>query len=169
MNVVADSSPLMVLSKIGYLDLVKTLYSRLYISEEVYAEVVMAGAGMPGAAQVAKADWIEVQPLVNHAALPEAEKRYRLGRGEVSTVLLAKEINAEIAIIDDLRARRFALNEGIAVRGSIGILELLYRRGHLADLRGAFLDLLVHSAYIDRALLTERLQALGLPSLASGA
>ena len=168
MNVVADSSPLIVLSKIGCFDLVKTLYPRLYISEEVYGEVVVVGAGMPGAAQVATADWIEVKALGNRAALAAAETKYRLGSGEVSTVLLAKEIDAGIAIIDDLRARRLALNEGIAVRGSVGILELLYCRGHLPDLRGAFRDLLAHSAYIDRGLLEERLQALGLPSLTSG-
>jgi predicted nucleic acid-binding protein len=165
--VVADSSPLIVLAKIGCLDLVKIPYPRLYISEEVYAEVVVAGAGMPGAAQVAKAGWIEVKPLANPVALHEAEIKYRLGPGEVSTVLLAKEINAEIALLDDLRARRLALNEGVAVRGSVGILELLYRGGHLPDLRSAFLDLLAHSAYIDRPLLEERLRALSLPPLES--
>jgi predicted nucleic acid-binding protein len=62
--VVADSSPLIALAKIGCFDLLKGLYPRLHISGEVYAEIVVAGAGMPGASQVAKSDWIEVVPIL---------------------------------------------------------------------------------------------------------
>jgi predicted nucleic acid-binding protein len=63
--VVADSSPPITLAKIGCFDLLKRLYPRLHISGEVYAEIVVAGAGMPEASQIAKADWIEVTPIQN--------------------------------------------------------------------------------------------------------
>jgi predicted nucleic acid-binding protein len=63
--VVADSSSPIALAKLGYLDPVRKLYSRLHISGEVYAEIVVAGAGMPGASQVAKSDWIEVTAIQN--------------------------------------------------------------------------------------------------------
>jgi predicted nucleic acid-binding protein len=66
--VVADSSPLIALAKIGCFDLLRRLYYRLHISSEVYAEIVVAGAGMPGASQVVKSDWIEVIPIQNPPA-----------------------------------------------------------------------------------------------------
>jgi len=41
------------------------------ISTEVYNEVVIAGAGLPGATQVAQADWIEVRPVYYFASPPK--------------------------------------------------------------------------------------------------
>jgi predicted nucleic acid-binding protein len=66
---VADSSPLIILTKLGCIDFLPRLFARLYISAEVHHEIVIAGAGLPGASETAKAEWIEVKPLQNHAAL----------------------------------------------------------------------------------------------------
>ena len=63
MTVVSNSSPLITLARIGCFDLLPKLYSRVYISSEVYKEVAVDGAGLPGATQVAQADWIEVSPV----------------------------------------------------------------------------------------------------------
>jgi predicted nucleic acid-binding protein len=162
--VVADSSPLIVLTKIGCFGLLERLYPRLHISQEVYDEIVVAGVGMPGASQVAKSDWIEVRPIDN-ANLIAASLKHRLGLGELSTVLLGKELRADIALMDDLRARRLAKNNGLEVRGTVGVLELLYGKSHLTDLRKAFQDLLANGVYVARELLEERLQDLKLPPL----
>ena len=56
MTVVTDSSPLVILSKIDCFDVLKELFSHLYISVEVHDEVVVAGTGLPGAAEVAYAE-----------------------------------------------------------------------------------------------------------------
>ena len=90
MKVVADSSPLILLSKAGYLDLLKNLYPVVHISTDVYEEVVVAGTGLPGAAHVAQADWIEVKQLQKFSDLTVAEGATSLGRGELSTILLGK-------------------------------------------------------------------------------
>jgi predicted nucleic acid-binding protein len=82
--VVADSSPLIVLAKLRYFDFLSKLYSRLCISTEVHYEVVVAGAGLPGAAEVENANWIEVKPLQNKADLLTAQQRCSLGAGLVS-------------------------------------------------------------------------------------
>jgi predicted nucleic acid-binding protein len=62
-KVVSDASPLITLTPIGRLDSLRKLYSTVSITAEVYNEVVIAGAGMPGAAAVAKADWIRVSAI----------------------------------------------------------------------------------------------------------
>jgi len=163
-TVVADSSPLVILAKLGCFDLLKRLFPRLYISSEVHNEVVGSGAGLPGASEVAKAEWIEVKQLKNQADLLVAQEKYALGVGELSTILLGKEMQAAALLLDDYNARKLARAEGFQVRGSLGLLETFYLRGDLTDLRAAFRQLLAHS-YIDQRLLDLRLRALGLPPL----
>jgi predicted nucleic acid-binding protein len=67
-------------------------------------------------------------------------------------------------LLDDFNARKLARAEGLHAQGSVGLLETLYLRGHLTDLRETFRRLLTHS-YIDRRLLDLRLETLGLPRL----
>ena len=129
MTVVTDSSPLIILSKIDCFDVLKELFSHLYISVEVHDEVVIAGAGLPGASQVAKADWIEVKRLRNQADLVAAQQKYALGLGELSTILLAKQVQADAVLLDNYSARKLARAEGLQVRGSLGLLEISYVRG----------------------------------------
>jgi len=85
---VADSSPLIILARLDCLDLLNKLFSRVYISTEVHHEVVVSGAGLPGASEVEKAEWIEVKKLQNPADLLAAQQKYALGLGEISTILL---------------------------------------------------------------------------------
>lgn len=58
MTVLSDSSPLITLSKIGRLDLLPQLYETVTITPEVYAEVVVGGAGLAGSSQISTAKWI---------------------------------------------------------------------------------------------------------------
>src|ERR1035441_1017236 len=67
--------------------------------------------------------------------------------------------------LDDYHARKLARADGLNVRGSVGLLEMFYQRGHLSDLHAVFQQLLTHSVYIDRRLLHQRLRSLGLPPL----
>jgi uncharacterized protein len=162
-SVVADSSPPIILAKLGCFDLLNRLFPRVYISSEVHDEVVVAGTGLPGASEVSKAQWIEVTALQDTAALHSTQREYGLGAGEMSTILLAKELGANSAQLDDYRARRSTRREGLQTLGSVGLLEAFHRRRHLTDLRGAFQQLLTNDVYMDRRLLDRRLRALGFP------
>ena len=165
MKVVSDASPLIALARIDCLELLPKLYGRVLIPTEVYSEVMVAGAGLPGASQIARASWIEIAAVNDSAAVEEARLRTGLGAGEVSAIILAKEIAAELTLIDERRARRFAKEEGLEVIGCVGILETLYRGDHLSDLRDAFVRLLDHEFRIDRRALNESLLRLNLPPL----
>jgi predicted nucleic acid-binding protein len=164
-TVVADSSPLVILTKLVCFDRLNQLFPRVYISPEVHYEVVIAGAGLPGASEVSKAEWIQVKAVQNPAGLYAAQRKYGLGPGEMSTILLAKELGANPVLLDDYRARKLARAEGLEILGSVGLLETLYLRRYLTDLRSAFRQLLAHNVYIDQRLLDRRLRSLGLPPL----
>jgi hypothetical protein len=162
---VADSSPLVILAKLGCFDFLNRLFSRVYISAEVHHEVVIAGVGLPGASEASKAEWIQVKAVQNPAGLYSAQRKYGLGPGEMSTILLAKEVGANPVLLDDYRARKVAKAEGLEILGSVGLLETFYLRHYLTDLGSVFRQLLTHNVYIDKRLLDRRLKALGLPPL----
>ena len=165
MTAVSDSSPLVILTKLGCLDFLNRVFPRVYISNEVHYEVVVAGAGLPGASEVSKAEWIEVKSIQNPGGLLSAQRKYGLGPGEMSAIFLAKELGASPLLLDDYRARKVAKAERLEILGSVGLLETFYLRRYLADLRSTFQQLLMHDVYIDQRLLDRRLRALGLPLL----
>ncbi len=165
MIVVSDSSPLITLARVGCFHLLPQLFGTVRISDEVFHEVSIIGAGLPGASEVATSAWIEVQTVHDKTGLANAMKLAGLGAGEVSAVLLAKQVSAELVVIDEWKARRFAREQGFAVTGCIGILEDLYERGELSDLRGVYWRLIEQKARVDIRLLTLSLAKFKLPPL----
>ncbi len=73
----------------------------------------------------------------------------RLGAGELSSIFLSDELPADLLLLDESRARRYAQIEGLAVAGSIGILEDLYERGELSDLQAAYQELIRNKTRVD--------------------
>jgi hypothetical protein len=164
-KVVSDASPLISLAKIDLLHLLPQLYGRIHIPAEVVAEVAGAGLDKSGAKQIAAAGWIEVTPVSKPEALGNAIRETGLGAGEVSAIVLAKEITADLTLIDERKARRYARAEGLEVIGCLGILETLHRRGQLSDLRDAYLRLLRCRFRIDRQAMQDSLARFKLPPL----
>ena len=165
MTVLSDSSPLITLAKTGYLDLLHQLYEKVTITPEVYAEIVVAGAGLAGASQVAAAKWIHIQPVRKPDNLASAQQRSGLGMGEVSIIKLAHELKADVLLMDDLKARKHAGEEGLTVLGCMGVLHDAFGLKLLPDLREAYRRLLSSGAYVDRAMLENILKMLRLPPL----
>jgi predicted nucleic acid-binding protein len=124
----------------------------------------MHGRGRAGSAEVAGSPWIAVRSLLDSSSLQPAAAAFSIGLGEMSTILLGKELNSDVLLIDEWKARRVAAAFGVAVVGCAGLLERLYLRGHIADLRSAFREL-ADLSYIDVQLLNARLDALGLETL----
>ncbi len=165
MTVVSDSGPLIVLARVKLFPLTKALFERVLISAEVYDEVTCAGERLPGGAETRDADWIEVRRVVLPEDVTAAQSRFGLGVGELSTILLAKEVSADLILVDDLSARKLAVRQGFRVIGTVGLLQGCYRNGSLTDLRGAFLAMLAEGAYLDRGLLNRVLASLSLPAI----
>ena len=165
MIAVSDSSPLIALARIGRLNLLRSLFGRVLIPDAVYEEVVVSGAGLPGANEVRDAEWIETYSGPDDAVSYLAAEGAGLGEGEAATIRLAKQLSADIAILDDAKARRVALAAGLTITGSIGILELGFRRGLVKDLRTAYVDLLKQGIRFDLGLLRESLARFGQPGL----
>jgi uncharacterized protein len=86
--VVSDSSPLITLARAKQLNLLREFYGQVTIPREVHNEVIIAGAGLPGAEEVRAASWIQVQVTpVPHTGVKAACTG--LGAGERSAIFLA--------------------------------------------------------------------------------
>ena len=140
MSIVSNASPLINLSRIGKLSVLKELYSELIIPEAVWHEIVVEGAGQPGADEVKAADWIK-QRAVTNRGLTQALKQ-ELDAGEAEAIALALEIEAGLLLMDEHLGREVARHLGLRFTGLIGALIEAKRKGiirsikpHLDELR----------------------------------
>ncbi|MBL8222395.1 MAG: hypothetical protein JNL62_24370 [Bryobacterales bacterium] len=108
MIVVSNASPLITLARANHLHNLHKLFGGIFVPSEVYSEIVVTGACRPGADVVAQSAWIHVRPVENRAILEELIDSSGLGSGEISAVLLAKQLGADLLLLDERRPRRFA-------------------------------------------------------------
>lgn len=120
MIVLSDSGPLIALSKINYLHILNEFFNEIIIPQAVWMEVVEKGNGRPGSKDVQDAYWI----LVNEAKdiLGIEALKHEIGVGESETIILAKELKADIVLIDDRIAREIAISMGLNVTGTLAII-----------------------------------------------
>src|SRR6266851_1372576 len=126
--IVSDAGPIIIFVRIGRLSLLRDVAASLLIPDAVYDEFVVKKGGMPGAAEVAQAPWIQRMPVTNRSiisVLPGV-----LHEGEREAIALAKERAAQL-LIDEIRARRAAREPGIEVIGTLRILSEAKQLGHI--------------------------------------
>ena len=117
MITVSDSTPLIHFGTIKRLDLLRSMYGQIFITEAVHREVVTEGIalGKTDAFLVEKAigDWIEVINPKGYAG--EICSRYGIHIGEAESILLARELDADPLLINERDGRRAAKNTGVKV------------------------------------------------------
>ena len=91
----------------------------------VHREVVTEGIalGKTDAFLVEKAigDWIELITPKGYAG--EICSRYEIHIGEAESILLARELDADLLLINERDGRRAAKNAGVKVKGTIGVIS----------------------------------------------
>lgn len=154
--VVANSTPLILLEKIGYIDLLKKLYSKIYIAEAVYQEVIVDGSNRTdGRDFVSQNDWIEIAKIRNI----EAKTMFTtsLHSGEVETMILAMELPANLCILDDLLARKYAKSFNLDITGTLGVVVASKNKGYIKEARPLLDKLLNIGMYISNSLYSNTL------------
>ena len=136
---VCNATPLIALARIGRLDLLRLAFEQVVIPEAVYEEVVVKGSGRLGAAEVQRANWIQVRTVQDRQRLEELGRF--LGKGETEAIILAREISAPLVLLDDHRARLLAQQEGLSAVGTLGVLKHLKERRDLDAVHPIFDDL----------------------------
>jgi len=152
MLIIADSSPLIVLIRIGHVGVLPSLFGQAAVPPEVSAELAH-----PTRPQVVR-DFIACPPAWLTERTPTAiESIPGLHAGELAAISLARELNADLLLIDDVRGRRAAADRRIPFTGTIGVLELAAGR-RMLDLGQAFARVKETDFWISHQLLDERLR-----------
>ena len=142
-----NAGPLIYLAILGHHDLLRRCYDRVLIPQAVYHEVVVQGAGRPGADETFTATangQYEVVSVTNRIAVEALLDELHLGEAEV--IVLARELGVSRVLLDDGAARRKAKAMGLEVIGTIGILLLAREAGLPINLKRD-LDLLVQNGF----------------------
>ncbi|MFN0077357.1 MAG: DUF3368 domain-containing protein [Prosthecobacter sp.] len=131
MIIVADSSPLIALMRVGRLELLRELYGTIIMPDAVWNELVVAGAQRPGADLVTQCGWIVRKPVGNRAMVDAMSEL--LDPGEREAIVLAQEIDADALLMDESIGRAAAMHLGLKVTGLIGVLLRAKNIGLLPD------------------------------------
>ena len=117
MIVVSDTSSISALLRIGKCDLLKRLYGEVLIPEAVKAELLRAFPVVP--------QFLQCHKILDHAEVRRLQSELDLGESEA--IVLAREHNADLLLIDEPRGRRVALREGLPIIGLLGVLVFAKR------------------------------------------
>lgn len=125
MKAVVNSTPLIALSVLNHLFVLKALFDEVFVPSSVYEEVVLKGRHRPGSKEVGEVDWIIVKEPDESFPLPP--ELLGLDTGEMDVILLAREVKADWVLIDEKLARRVAKGLGLKVKDTLGLLLIACR------------------------------------------
>jgi len=110
--IIADTSCLIVLDKVGCLDLLNKVFGEVVITQQVFEEF---GNSTP--------PWILIEKTKN----PNPNQKILeaiLDKGEASSISLAMDYDDSLLIIDERKGRKIAKSLGLKITGTLGILVL---------------------------------------------
>jgi predicted nucleic acid-binding protein len=126
--VLLDTTVLSNFAHIERLDLLRLALPDAMTTPHVVAELERGLAS--GHLPACECGWLEVVELTLSEETSLAHVRLVLDDGEASCISVALEREASL-FSDDFDARRYAQRHGIRVSGTLGVLALLVKGGHL--------------------------------------
>ena len=108
-TIISDTSCLIILTKIGALELLQKVYGQIITTLDIAKEY---GEVLP--------DWIEIATVTDKYRQQLLEMQ--IDKGESSAIALALETPNSTKILDDYKARKVAERLGITFTGTIGVI-----------------------------------------------
>jgi predicted nucleic acid-binding protein len=134
-KLICNTGPLVALSMIDRIDILRRLFKLVAVPEAVHKEILEGGPINAGLSNYRKAKWIKVMTLSNPT---DPLLKTSLDAGEAAVIELAREMNADLVLIDERKARKIARTiYGLHVVGSARVLVEAKRRGLLDNVGGA--------------------------------
>jgi predicted nucleic acid-binding protein len=124
------------LADVGLLDLVASLYGKIWIPDVVYAEYEAGRQRFPTRARLDRLPWISIHQVSLDPAV------VGLDVGEAAAITLARSCRAGLVLLDERRGRREATRLGLRVAGSLAVVVAAKEEGLLPAV-GPVLDQIV--------------------------
>lgn len=155
---VINASPVILLAKVGLLQHVPALAQPLVVPEPVAEEI------RQGRATDAAVVWINGpgREFIRPPA-PELEqlRPAKIGAGEMAVIAWAVANPGFVAVLDDAGARAQAVQQGVLLIGTIGVILKLKKAGIIAEARPHLISIRQAGGFIGEKLLREALQDAG--------
>jgi len=148
MQVVSNSSPLIVLYNCGQLGILQQLFGQALIPEAVYHEVVHNTKNRQQSEAIAHCDFIQVHPITTQPF----SFSHKLDRGEIEAIILASTLKADYLLLDDKRAQKEAKLQGITFIPTFAVLLKAAQKGIISDFDAVLTELQQKNIFISRDL-----------------
>lgn len=134
--VVADATPLHYLVLIEAIHVLPRVFEKIHVPVDVRDELIREGTPRAVRTWMEQCpEWLEV--LAVPVAAFEDSALQSLDSGERAAIVLAESMRADLLLIDDRAGAKLAQQRGLAVTGTLGVLDLASRAG-LLQLSHAF-------------------------------
>ena len=146
--IITDTSCLIVLQKIGRLDILNLLYETVLITPKIREEY---GDDLP--------EWIKIQNF-------QSQEIYEIfvnlvDEGEATALSLAWEMKGSTVVLDDLKARQTAIKLGFKVTGTLGVLIKAKKIGLFASLKTEIDKMIKTNFRINSNIIQQALKEVG--------
>jgi len=149
-KVISNTTPILSLLKISKLDLLKELYEKVTIPFAVFQEIEN-GKEKQYYQDLTLLSWIEIAEIKN----PESRAYFTdLDSGEAEVLILAKEQNADLVIMDEIMGRRFAKQLEFNLTGTIGILLKAKEKGLINSVSELLTELTEKGTWLNPKLIS---------------
>lgn len=135
---VSDTSPVSALVVMGWLDWLRQRWREVHVPVSVWAELCARStpASLAVLDEARHQGWLRVTPVENLEAVA-ALVAVDLDPGESEAIILAKELRADLLLIDESDGRKAAGAQGLKYTITVGIVLRAKREGLISSVRDA--------------------------------
>ena len=150
-KIISNTTPILSLLKISKLDLLEKLYDEVIIPSAVFQEIE-TGRKKEYYQDLTQLHWIKITDLKN----PDSKEFFTdLDDGEAEVLILAKEQNADLVIMDEILGRRFANQLGLNLTGTIGVLLKAKENGLIESVSDLLTELIEKGTWLNPKLVSK--------------
>ena len=128
--VISNATPIISLCSVGYEFLLKELFHNILIPQAVDME--LRSLDKPGS-RFSDLKWVEVVSVQNEEVIVFLRKD--IDKGEAETIALAKQMNANVVIIDENAGYQIAKHFGLPVVRTLSILKVAKDKKIISKIR----------------------------------
>ncbi len=143
MIVVSNATPIITLASIGRIDIFKNFFDQVYIPQAVYDEIKSKKAFGYKEIDDSFFHTVAIKDIFAQNILLND-----LDLGEAQTIVLAKELNADIVLIDETIGYNIAKSQQLNVRRTLSFLIASKERGYINKVKPLLDDMIEKGRWI---------------------
>jgi predicted nucleic acid-binding protein len=155
---VVNASPVILLARVGQLNLLQRLGPAVVIPEAAVLEIRRRGPTDPAIQALAQATWLVA---IDPGPIPTNVSAFGLGAGETAVLAHALANPGRGAIVDDQAARNAATALGIPHQGTLAVVVFAKLHGLIPAARPLVEQLRQHGMYLSDQVMNQALAQVG--------